>query len=577
MKYKILVLILALFLITPAVTAEEWWNSEWTYRKHITLSNIENVDRVDDTVIIENIQEVFPLAQEDFGDLRLVENGNEIAYEIFDSNTKLRFVTTILENSEKEIAAYYGNPQIDYPDYSNCAVWQPCTPLWNYTKLMMWYKFEEEEVLDYSGNYGAENAGAEFIEEGKFGNAFEYNGEDYMGSEWNSDSKTISFWFKTTDSVSGIMSQEYDTTETEGDWRAEIMNGKFRLSYYPSPGTAETLDSENNYNDGLWHFVSLIMDSENNDLIVEIDSYPVSSAGGYGVNYKFGNNKALNLGRAGDNQVWNYFNGIIDEVKIWDKTKREYFQEELIQTIEEQEEEYYHTDLQILEEGILFSDDNPLVNTTVTVTAFFENLLEIDPDEVLVRFYQGYPNEDNVIGEDLVNIRGKSTFFAQTEYIPTEDGQQNIYVWVDPENTILENNEDNNIASKILQVKTKPDLRIRNEDIGFSDNHPYPGDEIQIFAMVRNLYNEPAENFTVFFYEAPTHTLIGETVISIEGLQTEVITIPWIAYPIGGHTIYVTVDRYREIDEWDETNNHAEKSITVFDPHPEEPIRFKMH
>ena len=235
------------------------------------------------------------------------------------------------------------------------------------------------------------------------------------------------------------------------------------------------------------------------------------------------------------------------------------------------------TDFQILEEGILFSNNNPLVNTTITITAFFENLLPEDPEEVLVRFYLGHPNNGIIIGEDLINIRGKSTFFAQTEYTPTEDGQQDIYVWIDPENTILENNEDNNLAFKILQVRTKPDLRIRNEDIGFSDNHPYRGDEIQIFAMVRNLYNEPAENFTVFFYEAPTYTLIGETVISIGGLQTEIITMPWVSYTIGGHTIYITIDKYREIDEWDETNNRASKNITVLDPHPEEPVNFAMH
>ena len=90
MKHKILILILALFLITPAVTAEEWWNTDWQYRKEVNLSNIENIGRVDDTIIITDIQEKFPLAQEDFGDLRVVESENEIAYELFDNKGRVQ-------------------------------------------------------------------------------------------------------------------------------------------------------------------------------------------------------------------------------------------------------------------------------------------------------------------------------------------------------------------------------------------------------------------------------------------------------------------------------------------------------
>ncbi len=564
MKHKILILILALFLITPAVTAEEWWNTDWQYRKEVNLSNIENIGRVDDTIIITDIQEKFPLAQEDFGDLRVVESENEIAYELFDNNTKLRFVTTMPANSEKTITIYYGNSQVDTPDYSNCDIWQPCTPLWEYTKLIAWYKFDDGNAIDYSGNYNGEITGADCGIEGIHGNGCIFNGDDFIHTNIYQTSKTINFWVKSGESHTTPLGQSEGGTHELGDWAFRIAASQLRLDYF-DPGEINVYGGSNS---GQWTMITLVANPDNNLVRIYVNNV-LHSGMDYSGNPFGDGNTELTIGKADEG----YFSGEIDEVKLYDKLVEAHHTEELIQTIAE-EEIFYYTDFQILEEGILFSDDNPLVNTTVTITAFFENLLPEDPNEVLVRFYQGPPENGIIIGEDLVQIRGKSTFFAQTEYIPTEDGQQDIYVWIDPDNLIIENNEDNNIASKILQVRTKPDLRIRNEDIGFSNNNPDGGEEIQIFAMIRNLYNEPAENFTVIFYEVPGFSIIGETIMSIGGLQTEVVMMPWTAWPYGERTIHITVDSGREIDEWDETNNHATKNITVWNPTPGGKIRF---
>ncbi|MFH1376119.1 MAG: CARDB domain-containing protein [Candidatus Woesearchaeota archaeon] len=221
------------------------------------------------------------------------------------------------------------------------------------------------------------------------------------------------------------------------------------------------------------------------------------------------------------------------------------------------------TDLAIFPEDIIFSNDFPLKNTTVTITAFFHNLLEEDPDQVLVRFYSGEPSNETQIGEQLIIIDGgKSTFFAQTEWTPEIDGDYDIYVWIDPENEIIEANESNNIAFKTLHVKTKPDLRIRNSDIGFSNNHPIHGQNIQLMAMVRNMENEPSGPFTVRFYDGNWTNLIGETQLNLTGLDTQVAIINWTA-TYGTHDIFAFADSTFVVSEWDETNNEGHKLINV--------------
>jgi len=228
------------------------------------------------------------------------------------------------------------------------------------------------------------------------------------------------------------------------------------------------------------------------------------------------------------------------------------------------------TDFEILEEDISFSDDNPLLNTSITITAFFRNLLDEDPESVLVRFYSGEPSNETYIGEDLIQIDDRSTFFAQTDWIPEVDGNYGIHVWIDPNDEIIEDSETNNMASKFLNVRTHADLRVREEDIGFSNNNPISGEEIQIFTMIRNTHNEPANNFTVRFYDNTGLyiSLIGEVTMSIGGQQTEIAMIDWTASPHGLHNIRVVVDYYNIIEEWDKTNNVATKILNVLHPHP---------
>ncbi|MBU0979504.1 MAG: hypothetical protein KJ709_01745, partial [Nanoarchaeota archaeon] len=136
------------------------------------------------------------------------------------------------------------------------------------------------------------------------------------------------------------------------------------------------------------------------------------------------------------------------------------------------------------------------------------------------------------------------------------------HVWVDPENTIPEASEDNNLAIKTLYVQTKPDMRVRNEDIAFTDNNPYHNDNIQILAMIRNIESEPTGPFTVRFYDNEYSNLIDEVQLDLGPHQTELAIVNYTT-TFGNHTIHVKADPLNQVDEWDETNNHAQKPLWV--------------
>jgi hypothetical protein len=222
--------------------------------------------------------------------------------------------------------------------------------------------------------------------------------------------------------------------------------------------------------------------------------------------------------------------------------------------------ETLHTDLAITSEDILFSSDNPLKGTPVTITAFFHNILDVDPNEVLVRFYNGTPSSATFIGEQIVAIGKSSDFISQIDWIPSSEGTFNITVWIDPENAIPEEHEDNNQAAKALQVITKPDMRIRDQDVYFSNNNPQQGDNVTVYAMVRNIESLPTGSFTVRFYESNWNNLIGNYVLSLNPQETKIAQTTWHAVA-GNHTIHAYVDSTYGVDELREDNNHGQKSI----------------
>ena len=107
---------------------------------------------------------------------------------------------------------------------------------------------------------------------------------------------------------------------------------------------------------------------------------------------------------------------------------------------------------------------------------------------------------------------------------------------------------------------TMPDLTLSSTDISFTPASPTEGDSVSITAIIHNIGGADANNFTVSFFDGTS--LIGNDTISVNANSTSSASTTWTSVA-GNHIIRVVADSGDAIVESDETNNEANKTITV--------------
>ncbi|MBN1621065.1 MAG: hypothetical protein JW871_00555 [Endomicrobiales bacterium] len=117
-------------------------------------------------------------------------------------------------------------------------------------------------------------------------------------------------------------------------------------------------------------------------------------------------------------------------------------------------------------------------------------------------------------------------------------------------------------SGQLSVPERKPDLKMSSLDINFSDIDPSEGETIQILANVHNLGDENAEGVVVRFFDGDV--LIGEkTISSISHKSSAETFIDWTSEFDEMHIIKVVVDPDNAINESDETNNEATRSVLL--------------
>jgi len=235
-------------------------------------------------------------------------------------------------------------------------------------------------------------------------------------------------------------------------------------------------------------------------------------------------------------------------------------------------------DLSITTNDISFSPANPVEGNTVTVTATIHNESETGVTNVLVRFYLGDPDSGgSQIGNDIniSSISARGTANISTTWDSTgHAGSNDIYVRVDPLNTISEITELNNKAFKTIKIAAKagPDLALSQADINFIPLTPNTGDTVTITANIRNIGTSDASDVLVEFSLGDPN--IGGTLI-IGSLTIPFITkgsstlaqITWNTTGFSGtYEVYANADPFNGIAELSETNNTSHIPITITAP-----------
>jgi PKD repeat protein len=228
-------------------------------------------------------------------------------------------------------------------------------------------------------------------------------------------------------------------------------------------------------------------------------------------------------------------------------------------------------DLEITSSDILFGDQSPYSGDTLQITISVKNLGTAEAIDVVVNGYYGDPMGNgkplSPEGSQTINsIAGGQTGFA-TFYWDTSNivGQHDIYMIVDPGNSISESDEDNNRAFKTITILGRPDFTLDDSDIEFSIENPIVGDSITIFIKIHNDGSE-MEYVTYEVYDGDPDSdgiLIESGQVEIDIDNDEDIMVDWLVEEPGEHAIFVVLSTKSGVEESNENNNKAFATITV--------------
>lgn len=145
-------------------------------------------------------------------------------------------------------------------------------------------------------------------------------------------------------------------------------------------------------------------------------------------------------------------------------------------------------------------------------------------------------------------------------------GKHEITVLVDADDAIDERREDNNDASREVDVNGLPDVSITAKDITVSDAHPEEGDVVTIDAIVHNLGESSASLVIVQFWDGypGEGILISDWTTSVPEGDQDMVTTPWDTTGLGGtHVITVYISRVMPGED-NMGNNMATATVLVF-------------
>ena len=129
-------------------------------------------------------------------------------------------------------------------------------------------------------------------------------------------------------------------------------------------------------------------------------------------------------------------------------------------------------DLAVTAADITFTPSIPSEGETVTISATIHNLGDDNATNVLVNFYDGQPGAGTLIGSDTIPSLGEGTSAAASTTWTATAGAHDMFVVADPEDTIAESNENNNVASKLLVIGGSV-IHVASIDMSWSNKGPF--------------------------------------------------------------------------------------------------------
>jgi subtilase family serine protease/fibronectin type 3 domain-containing protein len=203
--------------------------------------------------------------------------------------------------------------------------------------------------------------------------------------------------------------------------------------------------------------------------------------------------------------------------------------------------------------------------STLALSVSVRNTGITDASDVLVQVWQGNPGEGELVGEDTLNILGRSSVAVNHTYTLTTPGSSTFNVVLDPDNNLLEEDETNNIASATISTVPTIDLAVSAGDITISDNPAYVGDDITFTVNIHNQGTLDAPSAIVLFQvtDGSTTEEIQSTSVQVDAGQTVSHNVIWRVDMEGSLVFSAQLDTSGLVPETNEENNSATASLSA--------------
>jgi subtilase family serine protease len=214
------------------------------------------------------------------------------------------------------------------------------------------------------------------------------------------------------------------------------------------------------------------------------------------------------------------------------------------------------------------------VGDTATIVSYVNNTGSNTAYNVFVKFDDNTTESGWPKIEWIESIPAGGSWRIEVEWIPQLVGWHNITIEVDPNDLIIEGDEENNYNDiHVFVTPQKADLVINPGDITFlfPSTGPTENDTITIQARIHNLGETnayPIPELEVLYllqYEAgPINPLGWGNISGVTAGSSTISSFEWtIASPPGTFTIYVEVDTNTLVEETDDDNNDASNTIDI--------------
>lgn len=223
-------------------------------------------------------------------------------------------------------------------------------------------------------------------------------------------------------------------------------------------------------------------------------------------------------------------------------------------------------DLAVVATDISVSPAQPdTLPSNLSLSASVRNTGTTDASNVVVQIWDGNPGQGQLVGEDTLNILGRSSVVVNHTYALTSPGTTTFHVVLDPANQLLEEDESNNTATASISTLPTIDLAVSAGDISVSDNPAYVGDDITFTVQIHNRGTLDAPSATALFQisDGSTTREIQTTSVQVNAGQTVTQNVSWRVDMEGSLVFSALLDTDGLVPEVDEGNNSAVASLSA--------------